>query len=52
VLARGTRLDEAAPGSGLGLAIVGDLAGLYGGSLVLERAAEGGLLACLRLPAA
>ena len=52
VLARGTRLDEAAPGSGLGLAIVADLAGLYGGSLVLERAAEGGLLACLRLPAA
>lgn len=52
VLARGARLDEAAPGSGLGLAIVCDLAGLYGGSLVLDAAAEGGLLACLRLPAA
>jgi signal transduction histidine kinase len=53
VLARGARLDEAAPGSGLGLAIVCDLAGLYGGCLVLEAAAaEGGLRACLRLPAA
>ena len=52
VLARGARLDEAAPGSSLGLAIVCDLAGLYGGSLVLAAAAGGGLLACLRLPAA
>ncbi|WP_431269762.1 sensor histidine kinase [Dankookia sp. P2] len=52
VLARGARLDEAAPGSGLGLAIVCDLAGLYGGSLMLEAATQGGLRACLRLPAA
>ncbi|MDB5374331.1 MAG: ATP-binding protein [Belnapia sp.] len=49
-LARGVRLDEAAPGSGLGLAIVGDLVALYGGSLVLEAAAAGGLRAELRLP--
>jgi signal transduction histidine kinase len=49
-LARGVRLDEAAPGSGLGLAIVGDLVELYGGSLALEAAEAGGLLARLRLP--
>ncbi|MDO9707375.1 sensor histidine kinase [Paracraurococcus lichenis] len=51
VLARGARLDEAAPGSGLGLAIVRDLAGLHGGSLALGEAPEGGLLARLLLPA-
>ena len=49
-LARGVRLDEAAPGSGLGLAIVGDLVALYGGSLALEAAKFGGLLARLKLP--
>ncbi|MFV3076541.1 sensor histidine kinase [Niveispirillum fermenti] len=52
VLARGVRLDEATPGSGLGLAIVDDLARLYGGSLALETAAAGGLLAVLTLPGA
>jgi signal transduction histidine kinase len=51
VMARGARLDEAAPGSGLGLAIVRDLAELHGGSLTLDAAEGGGLLACLRLPA-
>ncbi|MCX7374395.1 MAG: sensor histidine kinase [Alphaproteobacteria bacterium] len=50
-LARGVRLDEAAPGSGLGLAIVVDLAGLYGGTLALERGQRlGGTLARLELP--
>lgn len=50
VLGRGVRLDERTAGSGLGLAIVADLATLHGGSLELGRAAEGGLLAVLRLP--
>ncbi|MCS6890857.1 MAG: sensor histidine kinase [Rhodovarius sp.] len=50
-LARGVRLDEAAPGSGLGLAIVVDLAALYGGTLQLERGQRlKGLLARLELP--
>lgn len=51
VLQRGVRADEAAPGSGLGLAIVRDLAELYGGSISLERAPEGGVRARLQLPA-
>ncbi len=52
VLPRGTRLDESVPGSGLGLSIVRDLAGLYGGELVLDAAPLGGLRAIVRLPAA
>ncbi|BBK33555.1 signal transduction histidine kinase [Stella humosa] len=48
----GIRLDEATEGDGFGLAIAGDLAGLYGGSLVLDRAEAGGLRARLDLPAA
>jgi len=48
---RGQRLDESKPGSGLGLSIVVDLAGLYGGSLVLGDAPIGGLRAELVLPA-
>ncbi|TBW40973.1 HAMP domain-containing protein [Siculibacillus lacustris] len=51
VLARGHRLDEKVPGSGLGLSIVAELAALYGGSLVLAAAPEGGLRCDLRLPA-
>jgi signal transduction histidine kinase len=52
VLQRGVRADEASPGSGIGLAIVRDLAELYGGSIVLERASVGGVRAVLQLPAA
>jgi signal transduction histidine kinase len=52
VLERGRRLDEQVPGTGLGLAIVADLAQLYGGRLVLDAAAAGGLQALLSLPAA
>jgi signal transduction histidine kinase len=52
VLQRGVRADEAAPGSGLGLAIVRDLAELYGGSISLDGAPQGGLRARLELPAA
>jgi len=52
LLARGARLDEGAPGHGLGLAIVADRVALYGGTLTLEEAPEGGLCARLRLPAA
>jgi signal transduction histidine kinase len=50
VLQRGVRADEAAPGTGLGLAIVRDLAELYGGSITLGDAPQGGLRASLRLP--
>lgn len=50
-LARGVRLDQAAPGSGFGLPIVADLADLYGGTLDLGTTGEGGLRATLLLPA-
>jgi signal transduction histidine kinase len=49
---RGRRLDEQMPGTGLGLAIVADLAQLYGGRLVLDAAAAGGLRVLLVLPLA
>lgn len=49
-LERGVRLDERTPGSGLGLDIVSGVAASYGGDLVLDRAAIGGLRAMLRLP--
>ncbi|HKW02799.1 MAG TPA: ATP-binding protein [Vicinamibacterales bacterium] len=51
VLQRGVRADEAAPGSGLGLAIARELVELYGGSIRLEGAPQGGLRARLELPA-
>jgi signal transduction histidine kinase len=52
LLARGARLDEAAPGHGLGLAIAADRIRAYGGTLTLDTAPEGGLLARITLPAA
>jgi len=52
VARRGRRLDETKPGSGLGLSIVVELAGLYGGELILGTAPLGGLRAELLLPAA
>ena len=50
-MARGSRLDEAAPGQGLGLSILKETVDLYGGELVFERGQLGGLKARLRLPA-
>lgn len=47
---RGRRFDENVEGSGLGLAITGDIAGTYGGELLLARSPLGGLQASLRLP--
>lgn len=52
VFGRGQRLDENVPGTGHGLAIVREIAELYGGSIVLERADLAGLRAVLTLPAA
>jgi signal transduction histidine kinase len=51
LLARGARLDETTQGHGLGLAIAADRAGVYGGSLVLDAGASGGLVARITLPA-
>ena len=50
-MARGSRLDEAAPGQGLGLSILKETVDLYAGKLVFERGELGGLRARLRLPA-
>jgi signal transduction histidine kinase len=50
-MARGARLDEAAPGQGLGLSILKETVELYAGELMFERSALGGLKARLRLPA-
>jgi signal transduction histidine kinase len=50
-MARGARLDEAAPGQGLGLSILKETVDLYAGELRFERSALGGLKARLRLPA-
>jgi signal transduction histidine kinase len=52
VLERGLKLDETKPGTGLGLAITADLAGLYGGRILLDQSAAGGLSCRLELPAA
>lgn len=50
-MARGARLDEAAPGQGLGLSILKETVDLYAGEVVFEKSALGGLKARLRLPA-
>jgi len=50
-MARGARLDEAAPGQGLGLSILKETVDLYAGELLFERSELGGLKARLRLPA-
>ncbi len=50
-MARGARLDEAAPGQGLGLSILKETVDLYAGELSFEHGALGGLKARLRLPA-
>jgi len=48
---RGARLDTGKPGTGLGLAIARDVAGIYGGSVVIAESEDlGGLMATLRLP--
>ena len=50
-MARGARLDEAAPGQGLGLSILKETVDLYAGQLLFERGELGGLKARLLLPA-
>jgi signal transduction histidine kinase len=50
-MARGERLDEAAPGQGLGLSILKETVDLYAGQLLFERSDLGGLKARLKLPA-
>jgi len=51
-MARGARLDEAAPGQGLGLSILAETAALYQGRLAFDRSVVlGGLRARLDLPA-
>ena len=51
-MARGSRLDEAAPGQGLGLSILKETVDLYAGELLFGRSEDlGGLKARLRLPA-
>ncbi len=50
--APGVRLDERGDGHGFGLAITRDLAALYGGTLTLDEAPGGGLLASITLPVA
>ena len=50
VLERGHRLDEQTPGSGIGLNVSRDIVELYGGDLVLEKSAAGGLCVRLILP--
>lgn len=52
ILRRGVRADEQVAGTGLGLAIVGDLAHMYGGSLMLTDSPLGGLRAVLSLASA
>lgn len=50
--APGTRLDERGNGHGFGRAIARELAELYGGTVILDDAPAGGLLASVSLPSA
>lgn len=50
-MAAGVRLDERGEGNGFGLAIVLELAELYGGTLLLDKAPDEGLAATVSLPA-
>ncbi|MHA6717843.1 sensor histidine kinase [Sphingomonas sp. RS6] len=50
--APGVRLDERGDGHGFGLAIARELAALYGGTLTLDEADQGGLAATVVLPSA
>ncbi len=52
VLQPGARLDERGDGHGFGLSIAREIVELYGGALMLENAAGGGLTATITLPAA
>lgn len=52
VLGRGARIDQSKPGSGLGLSIVAELVALYGGTLRLGTAPQGGLRVVTELPRA
>ena len=48
----GARLDERGDGHGFGLSIAREIVELYGGTLMLENASTGGLVATVTLPAA
>ncbi len=50
VIKRGTRLDENELGNGLGLGIAEDIITLYGGMMILEDAAIGGLRVKIMFP--
>jgi len=50
VMRRGTRLDESVPGSGLGLNITKTVVEAYGGNMILDSSARGGLSVRLNLP--
>lgn len=50
LLARGGRLDERVDGHGLGLSIVQEIVSSYGGKIVFEESATGGLRVRIRLP--
>jgi signal transduction histidine kinase len=49
-LSAGQRLDERGDGHGFGLSIAAELATLYGGALMLDTAALGGLAVRVTLP--
>lgn len=49
-LVRGQRLDESTAGQGLGLSIIADTVASYGGILVLDQSALGGLAVRISIP--